>query len=155
MIADVEIRLALPADAQQIAQLSRVAIEHGLRWRWTPARVLECQRDASTNVAVACERRSLAGFGIMSYGDDRGHLLLLAVPAPKRRRGIGSALLRWLESSALTAGIGKIQVEVRSDNAEALWFYRNSGYAEVARLADYYQGVEDGVRMERNLFASS
>lgn len=153
MIADFEIQLASPLDAPQIAQLSRVAIEHGLRWRWTPGRVLECQRDAATNVVVARERRVLAGFGIMAYGDERGHLLLLAVPASKRRRGIGSALLRWLESSALTAGIGLIQVEVRSDNEDARWFYRNHGYVDVARLANYYQGVEDGVRMEKNLHA--
>ena len=153
LIADVEIQLAVPADAAEIAQLSRVSIEHGLMWRWTPRRVLACQDDASTNVVVTRELRSLAGFGIMGYGDDRGHLLLLAVTSPKRRSGIGSALLCWLESSALTAGIGVIQVEVRSSNTDAQSFYRNNGYAEVARLANYYQGVESAVRMEKHFFA--
>lgn len=153
MIEDVEIHLAVPADAEEIAQLSRVAIEYDLAWRWTPRRVLLRQQDASTNVVVARELRSLAGFGIMEYGDDRAHLLLLAVSSSKRRSGIGSALLGWLESSALTAGIGVIQVEVRSGNADAQCFYRNNGFAEVARLANYYQGIESAVRMEKRLAA--
>ena len=106
-----------------------------------------------TNVAVARDGPRLVGFGIMDYGDNRAHLTLLAVRETARRQGVGSALLVWLEMSALTAGIEIVRAEVRWKNTEARGFYRAGGYCEGERLAGYYQGLEDAVRLEKCLHA--
>ncbi len=151
MIAQYDIALALPADARRIAGLSREAVEHGLSWSWTGSRVLRSIHDGATNVAVASRADQLLGFGIMKYRDDEAHLLLLAVHAPMRHTGIGSALLAWLEASARVAGIGQIRLEARARNATARAFYRKHGFTECGIHAGYYEGVEDAVRMSKSL----
>lgn len=151
LIADYAIGLAVPAEARRIAELSRDAIEDGLAWRWTPPRVLRSIQDRSTNVAVAREDGRLIGFAIMHYGEREAHVLLLAVQASRRRAGIGSALLSWLEVTARTAGIGWIRLEARSRNTVARAFYRKHGFKEIGLLAGWYEGVEDGVRLIKPL----
>ncbi|MBC7954626.1 MAG: ribosomal protein S18-alanine N-acetyltransferase [Cytophagales bacterium] len=151
MITESDISLAVPADAVAIAALSRRAIEHGLDWRWTPHRVMNSMADADTNVVVARRGADLLGFAIMSYAAADAHVLLLATQPRCRRQGVGSALLAWLELTARVAGINKVYLEARSDNAGARAFYRHHGFAEVDRRTGYYQGVEDAVRMAKTL----
>ena len=105
MLALPDIRLATPADAAGIADMSRDCIEHGLPWSWTAARVLQAIHDPLTNVAVHARRGQLQGFGIMQYGDDDAHLLLLAVSPVARHQGLGRGLTAWLEHTARTAGV--------------------------------------------------
>jgi len=150
MIDAGEIRLALPQDAVRIATMSRDYVEHGLGWGWTPARVLRSIRDRATNAVVAECGADLAGFGIMKYLDDDAHLLLFAVKPEYRRRGVGSGLVTWLESTATTAGIELIFLETRATNAAAREFYAARGYRELATLPRYY-GSEDAVRIGKDL----
>jgi [ribosomal protein S18]-alanine N-acetyltransferase len=148
------IRLATPDDAVAIAALSRTAIEHDLPWRWTPPRVRRSIADAATNVIVArFDDGTFAGFGIMKYGDDTAHLLLFAVRANERRRGVGTALLAWLERVALAAGVTRLQLEARERNVGALAFYRRHGWRVTASIAGMYLGLEDGVRLVKSLCA--
>jgi ribosomal-protein-alanine N-acetyltransferase len=134
--------------------MSRDEIEQGLPWSWTEGRVLGAIQNPDTNVAVVGATGALQGFGIMAYRDEVAHLLLFSVRPEYRRRGLGSALLRWLECVAVTAGVERIVVECRRDNACARNFYAETGYHEMAISKGYYRGVEDAVRIEKWLSAS-
>lgn len=151
MIGELALRLAASADAPGIARLSRDRIEHGLGWRWTATRVLRSVHDAQTNVVVAPGAAGLVGFGIMKYHDDEAHLLLLAVQADAVRRGVGSALVEWLERVARVAGVGQVVLEARLTSQEARAFYARLGYREVQTVPGYYQGREACVRLARDL----
>jgi ribosomal-protein-alanine N-acetyltransferase len=146
------IRLATSADAAAIAALSRTAIEHDLPWRWTPQRVRRSIVDAATNVIVARQGSAFAGFGIMKYGEHTAHLLLLAVHDSARRRGVGSAMVLWLERVALAAGVSRLQLEARESNLAALAFYRRHGYRVTTTIMGMYLGLEDGVRLEKRIW---
>lgn len=149
MIADADVRLATPADAAGIARLSRDAIERGLPWRWRPQRVARAIADPDTNVAVVADASGIVAFGIMSYRDDEAHLLLFAVRGDRRRGGVGSAVLRWLEACAAAAGVRRIRLEARRDNAAARCFYNEHGYHERVFAHAMYPGSVDGVRLEK------
>jgi len=153
MIRGIDIGLAHPDDAPRIARMSRDLIEHGLGWRWTPARVLRLVRDDSTNVAVAREGTRIEGFGIMRYRDEDAHLMLLAVDARRRRGGLGRALMEWLEETALAAGIGVVRLEARASNHPARAFYRRLGYVEAMHVRGMYAHDEDGIRLAKDLWA--
>ena len=148
----LNLQLATQADVLEIARMSRDLIEQGLGWSWTPRRVLRSVVDLHTNVVVALNASNLLGFGIMKYHEDEAHLLLLAVHPAAARRGVGSALLAWLENSATTAGLGQIYLEARASNAAARAFYRRAGYAEIQHLPGYYQGQEPAVRLAKDLW---
>lgn len=148
---ELSLRLALPAEATTIANLSRDLIEYGLPWRWTPTRVTASIRAPDVNVLVACVHGNIAGFAIMRYGDGDAHLDLLAVAPPYRRLGVGSQLLEWLEECAVVAGIFKVTLEVRAGNEGAQLFYKRLGYRPLTHVPGYYQGIEAALRMGREL----
>ena len=145
------IRFATRADAAVIAEMSRDLIERGLGWSWTRERVLRSLRHPDTNAIVAVRESERAGFGIMKYGEDDAHLLLLAVRPVHARRGVGSALVAWLERSARVAGITRVSLEARFGNVAARNFYNHLGYAQSQLLPGYYSGREASVRMAKEL----
>ena len=149
MIVDVEIRLATLADAANIAAMSRDYIEHGLPWGWRSERIARAINDPETNVAVVGPQGALVAFGIMSYSEDNAHLLLFAVRRANQRRGVGSALLEWLEAVARAAGAQRICVEARADNSAARNFYCVNGYHERRLKKARYSGIVDGVYLEK------
>ena len=147
----ISIRLANIHDAEDIAAMAREAIEYDLPWSWNPSRVAQAIADPDTNVVVARIAGALIGFGVMQYEDETAHLVLFAVDAPDRRRGLGSQLLAWLEEVAIVAGISQFRVEARANNTAALAFYGRHGYTEKCEVLGMYCGVEDGVRLVKNL----
>ncbi|HXF66175.1 MAG TPA: GNAT family N-acetyltransferase [Burkholderiales bacterium] len=145
-------RLAVPADAYEIAVMSRYLIEVGLRgWSWPPERVLRAIRARDTNVLVAEVRGNLVGFAIMDYGEVSAHLSLIAVKPNYQRCGIGRRMMAWLEETALTAGITTITLELRVNNFGARAFYRMLGYKEASYIPGYYRGQETAVKMTRDI----
>jgi len=151
-ISEHAVEFARLQDAPRIAAMSRDYIESGLGWKWTAGRIRKCLRDPNTNVVVVRESGALVGFAVMQYGDDEAHLALLAVDVSRRRRGVGSTLIRWLETTAVTAGIGVIYLEARTRNAEARAFYRRHAYSEVPRVPKMYRGNEDGMKIAKDLW---
>lgn len=149
MIADVAVRLATLADAVGIAHMSRESIEHGLPWNWRPDRVTRAIRDPDTNVVVVDDRATLGAFGIMSFAEDDAQLLLLAVCQTRRRNGLGSAVLLWLEAVARSAGAARVRVECRRANDAARNFYSEHGYHELTVRKGMYGGVVDGIELEK------
>jgi ribosomal-protein-alanine N-acetyltransferase len=150
MIDAHAIRRAAIGDAAGIAAMSRDYIEQGLPWSWTEARVAHAIRTPDTNVVVVGEPGALIGFGIMSYLEDDAHLLLFAVRRAYQRKGVGSAILRWLEKVARNAGAHRIRVECRRDNSVARNFYGEHGYHEVVIAKGMYRGLADGINLEKH-----
>lgn len=146
------LRLATPADAYEIAVMSRYLIEIGLRgWSWPPERVAGAIRARDTNVLVAEIKDHLVGFAVTDFGDTAAHLSLLAVKPSHQRCGIGRQMMDWLEEVALTAGITTIILELRVNNFAARTFYRTLGYKEVSYIPGYYRGLETAVKMSRDI----
>jgi [ribosomal protein S18]-alanine N-acetyltransferase len=143
--------LARSSDARDIAEMSRDLIEQGLTWSWTAARV---QRSISANessVVVARRERRLAAFAIMHFGEEVAHLSLLAVAPDHRRQGLGRQLMEWLTRSAVTAGVFRINLELRTLNEAARIFYERLGFEQREVVHGYYQGREAALRMSRCL----
>lgn len=146
----ITIRLAEPRDSQAIAMMSRDFVEAGLGWKYDAARVLRAIRDRETLAVVACEgvksgsgaRGTITGFAIMEFGEERAHLVLLAVRPSHRRLGIGQRLLEWMLQSARTAGMASIHLELRSGNDAARRFYRAMSFYETVLVPGYYRGGE-------------
>jgi [ribosomal protein S18]-alanine N-acetyltransferase len=150
----ITLRLARSRDAATLAQMSRDLIEAGLSWRYRPEAVARLIADRETIAIVACEESRVAGFAVLQLGDERGHLVLLAVNPAYRRRGIGRRMLDWLLASARTAGIASVHLELRAGNAVARAFYRSMGFSETLLVPGYYSRREAALRMIRVLRSS-
>jgi ribosomal protein S18 acetylase RimI-like enzyme len=69
------------------------------------------------------------------YEGHRGWVNYLAVAPEHRRQGLGRALMQRVEESLKERGCPKLNVQVRTANAEALQFYRRLGYAQDEAVA--------------------
>ncbi len=138
-------------DAQPIAKMSRDLIESGLGWKYRAPTVLRALSDPDTVTLVARHADTLAGFAMAHFGEERMHLVLLAVSPGQRRLGVARRLLQWLIDSAMVAGLVEIDLELRATNNDALGFYQALGFAEFARVDRYYGRSEAAIRMRRAL----
>jgi [ribosomal protein S18]-alanine N-acetyltransferase len=153
---EVTLRPARTTDAATMAAMSRQLIEAGLAWRYTPQRIGALMADDETIALVACDDAgAVQGFAVMQFGDDTAHLVLLCVRTARQRCGIGARLVEWLLQSARVAGITRVGVELRADNAGALVFYRRLGFVETRVLHGYYGGSVDARCMALDLQAGS
>ena len=148
---DCQLQLARIEEAASLAQMSRELIETGLAHSWTAARIARQIQHPESIVLTAKVQREAPGFAVMQFGEHSAHLNLLAVEPPHRRRGIARALLSWLEETARTAGTFAIALELRATSLAAYAFYSALGYRETGRVPGYYQGVEEAIRMARDL----
>ena len=149
MTPSIAIGLAQYSDSHEIADLSRTLIEYGLPWTWRPGRIAREIAAPNKNVVVARDQDRLVGFGIMEYLDEHAYLVLFAVRTSTQRQGVGSAILQWLEASALVAGAERVRVEARRSNVAGRCFYNEHGYHEVSIEARRYSGVEDGIVLQK------
>jgi len=148
---DITLQPACRGDAPAIASMSRDLIETGLGWQYRSERIRQLIDEPETVTLVARDGERMIGFAIMTFGEERAHLVLLAVHPGCQRRGIARRLMQWLLASATTAGIATIHVELRAENEAAYTLYRTLGFVESLRLPGYYRGRETAVRMMRML----
>lgn len=108
-----------------------VALWHaaGLTRPWNDPDADYARALAATDAAVLVLRDDAAIVGTVMVGDDghRGWVYYLAVAPDRRRQGIGRALMEAAEAWLRARGCPKVQLMVRTGNADALGFYRALG----------------------------
>lgn len=81
---------------------------------------------------------------------DRMELDDILVKEEYRNKGIGSKLMGYLVSVAITEKVVNITLEVRKSNEIARNMYKKFGFREVA-LRKFYYGNEDAILMEKQV----
>ncbi len=80
------------------------------------------------------------GYFVMTFGFDlefggrQATVTELYVISERRRLGVGTAVLRFVEDTLLELGIGAFELQVKIDNHAARAFYRAFGMQEHARV---------------------
>jgi [ribosomal protein S18]-alanine N-acetyltransferase len=84
----------------------------------------------------------MAGFAIVdlkaSSETPAAYIQTIEVTPGQRGRGIGTGLLRRIESSAREAGAHSIWLHVDTENANAIRLYEMHGYARQGREEHFY-----------------
>jgi GNAT superfamily N-acetyltransferase len=107
------------------------------------------QKDYSV-VVVENERGEPAGYmtwGPTPLAEDAYDLYWMAVSPAEQGRGYGQRLVRWLEDE-VKARRGRLVIVETSSQPKYLptrEFYMKLGYAEVARVPDFYRPGDDRV----------
>lgn len=85
------------------------------------------------------------------------NLLLIAVRPDRQGAGIGTALMRYVESDLASTGERLLLVETSGspEFAATRAFYRSIAYEEEARIREFYQAGEDKVVFRKALVGSS
>jgi len=111
---------------------------------------LALQRNLSMRVAE--EEGIVCGLVVFRTMADEAEILNLAVDSTRRRRGIGSQLMKDALATCKAAGVKRIFLEVRDSNQAAQIFYLRMGFTEVGRRRQYYsRPLEDALVLARTV----
>ena len=79
------------------------------------------------------------------------YLQILAVLPAFQGTGAGTAILRWYETTALTARMRNAWLCVSGFNVDAQRFYQRYGYTMIGHLPDLMRDGDDEMLMRKNL----
>jgi len=152
-VAGVEIRAMRPADAEAVHSLMMSSLDEFFSPE-IPLYFLN-QWPRGSFVAADFMGNMLGYVAGASLAGGRASVALLCVKASARGRGIGSALLRHLETAARMEGMRAVQLEVKSSNLGAIRFYERRGFIRAEELPGFYNDGSDGIRMVSSSFGSA
>ena len=131
----IEIRPFDPCDEPQVVALWSAVFGYQQPHN-EPHRVIERKQAVADRLFfVAVEREQIVGTVMGGYDGHRGWIYSLAVSAEKRRQGIGSALMRFVEGELAARLCPKINLQVVANNASVVAFYQLLGYAVEERIS--------------------
>ena len=144
------VRAASRGDVPALLELENAAFAGDRLTRRSLARFV---RGTTSRFMVAGCNGTLAGYVILLLHRRRrsARIYSLAVGAGFAGRGIGRVLVETACDAARQAGRSAVTLEVRCDNRRAIDLYRRAGFAETARVEDYYEDGEAALRMIRPL----
>lgn len=108
----------------------------------------------------------MAGYSMLCYNNELGvmkgvllflkamhewELLFLYTAKSDRRQGIGNSLVSEFITKADEVSVGRIHLEVRVTNENAISLYEKFGFAKMGLRKKYYADGEDALRMIRRL----
>lgn len=105
-----------------------------------PSQVISAKRTVDNLIFVALEEDSIVGAVMAGYDGHRGWLYAVAVDHPHRRHGIARHLVAHALDDLRQLGCIKVNLQIRSDNAQVVAFYESLGFC-----------IEDRISMGLNL----
>ena len=105
-----------------------------------PSQVISAKRAVDDLIFVALEEDSIVGAAMAGYDGHRGWLYAVAVDHPHRRHGIARHLVAHALDALRQLGCIKVNLQIRSDNAQVVAFYESLGFC-----------IEDRISMGLNL----
>ncbi|MEE9528065.1 MAG: N-acetyltransferase [Syntrophobacteria bacterium] len=149
-----DFRLANENDLDFIRQLSaRVFSKYGAYDETVLGWLLEPE---VTTVIIAAGADPL-GFAMVTLEREkwleprRGHLLAIGVLPKHQRKGIGTALLEYMEEIARKYSVEEMLLWTAVDNQQALSFFRNAGFHIVGSEDRYYPRGQAALTLAKKL----
>lgn len=105
-------------------------------------------------LSLARAADEVVGFAMGRVVAREAELLLLAVKGKEQRRGVGKLLLDIFMNAAVERGAERLHLEVREGN-HAVKLYERSGFTQVGRRRNYYNGrdgqIYDALTLARSV----
>lgn len=157
---EVSIRKAVSSEAGSLAEIAYLAWDRDLRPFLTgnAANPQMERRRLGTAVHELLDRTIVAdvdgvAVGWCARGRGRAYIPYLFVTPLLQNRGIGTLLLRRMESVMELEGAERVQLDTLSDNVRAVNFYQHQGYRILVlrREGANARDPETSVRLEKRL----
>ncbi len=92
------------------------------------------RRGLNATILIGRDGGSIVATVMVGHDSHRGWVYYVATDPDRRGRGFGRAIMSAAEDWLRAAGIAKLQLLVRRENAKAGAFYRSIGYAEAQTI---------------------
>jgi ribosomal protein S18 acetylase RimI-like enzyme len=92
------------------------------------------RRGPNSTVLIGRDRDAIVATAMVGHDGHRGWVYYVATDPDRRAKGYGRAIMNAAEDWLRAAGIAKLQLLVRRENARAGAFYQSIGYAEAQTI---------------------
>jgi len=125
----LEIRDIADQDVPDVIALWNAA---GVARPWNdPARdIAFARRDTHSTVLVGFDSGEIVASAMVGEDGHRGWVYYVAISPGRQRSGLGRVMMQAAEDWLKQRGLWKVQLLVRSDNAQATKFYDQLGYRD-------------------------
>lgn len=131
MIAGLAITAIEDADVNAVVALwERCGLTRP--WNDPAADIALARRGPNSTILLGREDDKIIASAMVGHEGHRGWVYYVAVDPDRRGQGLGRAIMNAAEDWLRQAGIAKLQLLVRQDNAKASAFYETIGYDEAA-----------------------
>jgi ribosomal protein S18 acetylase RimI-like enzyme len=131
MIAGLAITAIEDADVAAIVSLwERCGLTRP--WNDPAADIALARKGPNSTILIGREDEKIVASAMVGHEGHRGWVYYVAVDPDRRGHGLGRAIMNAAEDWLRQAGIAKLQLLVRQDNAKASAFYETIGYDEAA-----------------------
>ena len=103
-------------------------------WNDPAADIALARSGGNSDVLVGRADDAIAATVLVGHDGHRGWVYYVATDPDRRGRGYGRAIMNAAEVWLRAAGIAKLQLLVRRENAHAGAFYQSIGYAEAQTI---------------------
>jgi ribosomal protein S18 acetylase RimI-like enzyme len=99
-------------------------------WNDPTADIALARRGPNSAILTGRDGDAVIATAMVGHDGHRGWVYYVAVDPARREKGFGRAIMDAAEDWLRQAGIAKLQLMVRRENAKAGAFYQSIGYAE-------------------------
>ena len=103
-------------------------------WNDPATDIALARRRPNSTILIGRDGDAIVGTVMVGYDGHRGWVYYVATDPDRRAKGYGRAIMNAAEDWLRAAGIAKLQLLVRRDNAKAGAFYQSIGYAEAQTI---------------------
>ncbi len=135
MVANIVVRRFHAGDGESLLTLWHQVLPDKQPWNDPKEALIRKLNRGDGLIFVAQQGGDIVGAVKAGYDGVRGWIYSLAVLPEHRRNGIGRKLLHAAESALIDLGCPKVNLQIRSSNAEVIEFYRRCGYSVEERAS--------------------
>jgi ribosomal-protein-alanine N-acetyltransferase len=140
----LQIRPFIPNDIPAVASIVREA----LRENYPTSLYLDIHHWWRDGFLIADLEGQPVGFlAAVVTAEGQARILMFAVSAGFRNRGIGTQIMNAFIQKCFERGIRRIELEVRKSNKSGIQFYRRYAFEVGYLLPSFYTDGEDGYKM--------
>jgi ribosomal protein S18 acetylase RimI-like enzyme len=103
-------------------------------WNDPAADIALARRGPHSTVMVGRDGNAIVATVMVGHDGHRGWVYYVATDPDRRAKGYGRAIMNAAEDWLRAAGIAKLQLLVRRENAQAGAFYQSIGYTEAPTI---------------------
>jgi ribosomal protein S18 acetylase RimI-like enzyme len=103
-------------------------------WNDPAADITLARREPNSTILIGRADGAIVATVMVGYDGHRGWVYYVATDPDRRAKGYGRAIMNAAEDWLRAAGIAKLQLMVRRENARAGAFYQSIGYAEAQTI---------------------
>ena len=103
-------------------------------WNDPAADIALARRGSHSTILIGRNDGAIVATAMVGHDGHRGWVYYVATDPDRRAKGYGRAIMNAAEDWLRAAGIAKLQLMVRRENARAGAFYQSIGYAEAQTI---------------------